>query len=110
MLTTAFCLVCERKRTAPLSTPYLRDHEFEYWNTYPSRDEVHKKGTWQTGADMCWVGDGGVKGNLMIHLGTERCCHRAYFLGKNLVLNSLAKPRYGGVCDDRVLIKDSDKK
>ena len=44
----------EKDGTAVYS--FLRDHEFEYWNTYSSRDEVHKKGTWQTGADMYVLG------------------------------------------------------
>ena len=63
----------EKDGTAVYS--FLRDHEFEYRYTHPNpaRDQEYKKGAWRTGADICWVGEEGVKGNLMIHLGTERC-------------------------------------
>lgn len=86
---------------------FLRDHEFKYQYTYPSREQEHKAGAYQTGADICSVGN--INGNLMIHLGTERCCHIAYYLGKNLVLNAIIKPRFSGVCDDRVLVRVNEK-
>ena len=96
----------EKDGTAVYS--FLRGHEFKYQYIYPSREQKRKSGAYQTGTDICSVGN--INGNLMIHLGTERCCHIAYFLGKNLVLNSIAKPRFGGVCDDRVLVKEDEKK
>lgn len=95
----------EKDGTAVYS--FLRDHEFEYQYTYP-RVQERKSGAYQTGADVCSVGN--MTGNLMIHLGTEKCCHIAYFLGKNLVLNAIAKSPFSSVCDDRVLIRETEKK
>lgn len=63
-------------------------------------------GAWQFAKEVCLIPQSGQKGNLMLHVGTDRCCFQAYMLGSNLILSSLP-PRSYGVCSDRVLVKDS---
>jgi len=67
-----------------------------------------QKGIWTLSTENCSVGQ--AKGNLYIQAGTDRCCHNAYFLGENLVLTALAPPTFGGVCSDRVLIRDTGRR
>ncbi len=88
------------------------NHEFEYRylnNRYVNNVKQEwverESGAWQFAPEMCELGK--QKGNLMIHVGTKRCCHVAFFLGANLVLNSVAPPQFDGVCSDRVLVKES---
>jgi hypothetical protein len=84
---------------------FQKDHEFEFRQIYHDGSEDKESGAWQFGTDICWVSDTGTKGNLMIHLGTDRCCHLAYFLGQNLILSEVGS-NLGDVCNDRVLVKD----
>lgn len=91
---------------------FSSNHEFEY--RYPTHRYVNnikqewiesETGAWQFGTEMCEFGK--QKGNLMIHLGTKRCCHIAFFLGANLVLNTVSPQQFDNVCSDRVLVKQA---
>jgi hypothetical protein len=100
-----------KKKTAVLGTPvtyvFQKDHEFEFIQTYRDGSGGKKTGAWQMGERMCWVGDGGIKGNLMIHIETDQCCHLAYFLGKNLILSNIGGSRLSwSPCADRVLVRE----
>jgi len=86
-------------------------HEFEYRflnNRYVNnvkQEWVEREaGAWEFGPEICALGN--IKGNLFTHVGTQRCCHTAYFLGSNLVLTSVAPPRFEGACSDRVLVRE----
>lgn len=86
---------------------FQKDHEFEIRRIYKDGSGGKESGAWQMGSDICWIGDRGTKGNLMIHLGTDRCCHLAYFLGKNLILNNVGSPTTGySAYADRVLVRE----
>ena len=86
---------------------FQKDHEFEIRRIYKDSSGGKESGAWETGADICWIGNTGTKGNLMIHLGSDRCCHLAYFLGKNLTLNNVGNPTTDySVCADRVLVRE----
>ena len=86
---------------------FQKDHEFAFTQIYKDSSDGKKSGAWQMGSDICWVGDRGTKGNLMIHLGTDRCCHLAYFLGKNLILSNVGGSNSSwSACADRVLVRE----
>ena len=92
---------------ATVTYTFQKDHEFEIRRIYKDGSGGKEFGAWQMGTDVCWIGDRGTKGNLMIHLGTDRCCHLAYFLGKNLILNNVGNPTTSySVCADRVLVRE----
>lgn len=85
---------------------FQNDHEFEFRQIYKNGKEDQESGAWEFGTDICRIGDEG-KGNLMIHLGTDQCCHLVYFLGKNLILDNVSGFRaINDVCADRVLVKE----
>lgn len=86
---------------------FQKDHEFEFRRIYKDGSGGKESGAWEMGSDICWIGDRGTKGNLMIHLGTDRCCHLAYFLGKNLILSNVGGSTFSwSVCADRVLVRE----
>ena len=86
---------------------FQKDHEFEFTQIHKDGSGGKKSGAWQIGGDICWIGDRGTKGNLMIHLGTDRCCHLAYFLGKNLILSNVGGSTFSwSACADRVLVRE----
>ena len=86
---------------------FQNDHEFEFTQFPEDGSSSKNPGAWQMGRDICRINDTGTKGNLMIHLGTDRCCHLAYFLGKNLILSNVSGERSSwSVCADRVLVRE----
>ncbi len=83
-----------------------KNHEFEFRYVNSATKKVESElGAWEFGLGMCELGK--ARGNIFTHVGTQRCCHNAYFLGTNLVLVSLA-PQYGA-CSDRVLVREPAK-
>jgi hypothetical protein len=92
---------------ATVTYSFQKDHDFEIRPIYKDGSGRTESGAWQMGTDVCWIGDRGTKGNLMIHLGTDRCCHLVYFLGKNLILNNFGNSTTSyDVCADRVLVRE----
>ncbi len=86
---------------------FQNDHEFEFTRILKDGSGGITSGAWEMGSRICWISDKGTKGNLMIHLGTDRCCHLAYFLGKNLILSNVSGERSSwSVCADRVLVRE----
>jgi hypothetical protein len=85
---------------------FQKDYEFQFVQEDGGKVNT-QSGAWQLAEGICWLGDKGAKGNLIIHLGTDRCCHLAYFLGKNLVLNNVGNYASGSdVCANRVLVRE----
>ena len=98
-----------KEKTGNTTYSFLKDHEFQYqeYHDPPARPQ-EKKGVWEAGKDSCCLeGNRTTAGNLMIRVGTDVCCHNAYFLGKNLVLSALSAPRYTGPCSNRVLTREA---
>jgi len=86
---------------------FKNNHEFEgTFEVLLSDKTSHRFGAWQTGTELC--SSGKTKGNLTIYVGTQLCCHSAFFLGENLILQSIGSVT-SVVCLNRVLIKKSPK-
>ena len=86
---------------------FMKEHEFEFYFMPTDQTKyqgARHKGVWRMGPGICWVGE--MKGNLMIHVGTDRCCFLAQILGKNLVLSIIGIGRSYSVCSDRVLVRE----
>lgn len=81
---------------------FLKEHEFRHYNPLSKEG---RKDVWNYSNELCWVGSGKTKGNLMILVGNTKCCFSAYFLGKNLILSSFSSSIYRRICNDNVLIK-----
>lgn len=64
---------------------FRKDHEFQYEDVLAGKQRK-AYGVWESRTFLCSLREGG---NLMIHYETYRCCHRAYFLGKNLILSKV---------------------
>jgi len=80
-----------------LTYTFQKDHEFIFTRIFGDGSGGKKLGAWQTGKGRC---------DLMIHLGTDKCCHQAYFLGKNLILTDVdGYSSSSSVCADRVLVR-----
>jgi hypothetical protein len=78
--------------------------EIQQYETTPGETD----GVWQSGDDICWMGDKKQqKGNMMIYSDSLQCCMIAQFLGSKLVLSEVWQKGDDelGICENRVLTK-----
>lgn len=94
---------------------FKKDHDFLYTYTWNNKGKMQShvvKGVWETGSWTVTSSRGTeTECTLTIYAGTAQCCFEYKFIADNLIITKRYETNsYAGMCDNRVLIKESKKK
>ena len=89
---------------------FKKNNDFIYTQSWTYEGKTHtrvRKGVWEIGLwSITGPGDAVKSCTLTIYADTKECCFDYKFIGKNLIMtNNYRTDAYGGMCENRVLIK-----